>query len=264
MMTCGRENRSRNRKEIQSWDAELYESDHEFVHEYGQDVVDLLDPHSDERILDLGCGTGHLTTEIADRAESVGADVSAEMVVQAREMYPNCSFIRADACDLPFESALDAVFSNAAIHWIDNQDAVCASIHTALRPGGRLVAEFGGNGNVETIVNALETELREAGYDVKNPWYFPSIGEHASLLENHGFEVGFAALFDRPTELDGTDGIRNWLSMFCEPFFEPVPVENQDPIIDGVEQRLRPKLYDDGSWHADYRRIRIVARIPDE
>lgn len=252
-----------NRGESQSWDSELYESDHGFVHEYGQDVVDLLDPRTDERVLDLGCGTGHLTAEIGDRAESVGADVSAEMVAQAQETYPDCSFVRADARTLPFESAFDAVFSNAAFHWIDDQDAVCASIHTALRPGGRLVVEFGGNGNVETIVNALEAELREAGYDVRNPWYFPSIGEYTSLLESHGFEVTFATLFDRPTELDGTDGIQNWLAMFCEPFFEPVPEENQDAIINAVERRLKPELYHVGSWRADYRRIRIVARIPD-
>lgn len=247
----------------QSWDSALYESDHRFVYECGRDVVDLLDPLTDERVLDLGCGTGHLTAEIGDRAESVGADVSAEMVSQARETYPDRSFVRADAQALPFENAFDAVFSNAAFHWIDDQDAVCASIHTALRPGGRLVAEFGGNGNVETIVNALEIEIREAGYDVKNPWYFPSIGEYASLLESHGFEVTFATLFDRPTELHGNDGLRNWLSMFCESFFEPVPAEKQDSIIDAVEQRLRPDLYHDESWHADYKRLRIVARNPD-
>jgi trans-aconitate methyltransferase len=254
---------SRHRGRGQTWDSDLYESDHGFVHEYGQDVIDLLDPLSDERILDLGCGTGHLTDEIGDRAESVGVDVSAEMVAQARETYLDCSFVRADARILPFESVFDAVFSNAAFHWIDDQDAVCASIHTALRPGGRLVAEFGGNGNVETIVNALETELRAAGYAVRNPWYFSSIGEHASLLESHGFEVTFVTLFDRPTELHGTDGLRNWLSMFCESFFEPVPEEKQDSIIDAVEQRLKPDLYHDESWHADYRRIRILARIPD-
>jgi trans-aconitate methyltransferase len=258
------EDESRNRDGGQPWNTDLYESDHRFVYEYGQGVVDLLDPHSDERVLDLGCGTGHLTAEIADRADdSVGTDISVEMVAHARETYPDGSFVRADARALPFESSFDAVFSNAAFHWIDDQDAVCESIRTALRPGGRLVAEFGGKGNIKAIVNALETELRKRGYDVRNPWYFPSIGEYASLLESHGFEVAFATLFDRPTALDGTDGIQNWLSMFCEPFFEPVPDENQDAIVDAVEQRLRPELYYDESWHADYRRIRIVALIPD-
>jgi trans-aconitate methyltransferase len=103
----------------QSWDSDLYESDHGFVHEYGQDVVDLLKPHSGEMILDLGCGTGHLTSEITDRVdESIGTGISAEMVAHARETYPNVSFVRADARALPFERAFDAVFSNAAFHWI--------------------------------------------------------------------------------------------------------------------------------------------------
>lgn len=254
------------------WDADDYDDDHSFVYEYGSDVLELLDPEPDERILDLGCGTGHLTARIAERgATAVGVDSAPEMIERAREEradpadeYSAATFVRADARTLSFEDPFDAVFSNAALHWIpdDDQDAVLSGVRDALRPGGRFVAELGGTGNVGRIVDATLAELEARGYEAEIPWYFPSVGEYASRLEGNGFEVRYARLFDRPTELEGgPSGLANWLGMFGDRFFEGPSAAERAAVIDDVETRLEPELYDEESetWIADYRRLRFEA-----
>jgi trans-aconitate methyltransferase len=252
------------------WDPDDYERGHEFVYEYGGDVVDLLDPATGERILDLGCGTGQLTAGIAGAVgrsgRVVGIDRSAEMVARAREEHPGVDFLRADARAFTVRDRFDAVFSNAALHWITEQDAVTATVTDLLGPGGRFVAELGGTGNVETIVAATAAACEDRGYAVESPWYFPSIGEHASLLETHGFEVRHARLFDRPTELDGPDGLREWLGMFGDSLLAAVPPADREAVVADVEDRLRDELYDDATetWTADYRRLRFVAVLPDD
>jgi len=268
------------------WDADAYDGSHSFVYEYGSDVVDLLDPSPGERILDLGCGTGHLTDRIADAGASVvGLDQSEEMVETARETHDH-RFVRADARDFDradlgvdadepcgaedsFDAAepFDAVFSNAALHWIDDQDAVLESVADVLRPDGRFVAELGGHGNVSAIVGAVRAELDARGYEPPSePWYFPTVGEHATTLEAHGFEVRYARLFDRPTELeDGDDGMAAWLGMFGDRLFGSVPEAERPDAVAGVEDRLRGDLYDPetGAWTADYRRLRFVAVLEE-
>lgn len=244
------------------WDSSLYESDHSFVHEYGRDVVDLLEPKREERILDLGCGTGHLTNRLDDEARTVvGIDASPTMIAEASNTYPRTAFLHGDARFLPFTDAFDAVFSNAALHWIDadEQGTVADAVRRSLRPNGRFVAELGATGNVSAIERALSAELRTRGYEVTSPWYFPTVGEHAVVLEEHGFDVRYMRVFERPTELDGEDGLRNWLSMFCESFFESVPDRERREIVATVEARLKPDMYRDGTWLADYRRLRFVA-----
>jgi len=247
------------------WDTATYDDGHAFVFERGEGVVELLDPRPDERILDLGCGTGHLTHEIASTgADVVGLDASAEMIETAREAYPDLRFVRADARDFAVEEPFDAVFSNAALHWIPDQDAVLESVADALTPDGRFVAELGGTGNLDAVIGAVEAAAARRGYDVENPWYFPSVGTYATALETHGFEVRYATLFDRPTELeDGADGLASWLEMFGDSLFEGIPDADRRAIVSAVEDRLRDDLFADGRWTADYRRLRVVARRPE-
>lgn len=250
------------------WDPEDYDDGHGFVYEYGADVVDLLDPRPGERILDLGCGTGHLTAELAtavgEEGRVLGIDQSAEMIDEARVEYPDLEFVRADAREFAAEEVFDAVFSNAALHWISDQGAVTAAVADLLRPGGRFVAELGGSGNVATIVDAVDSVCDERGYDVEDPWYFPTVGEHATLLESHGFEVRYARLFDRPTDLDGESGLREWLGMFGDSLLAPLTPEEREAVVADIEDRLRGKLYDTETetWTADYRRLRFVAVVP--
>jgi trans-aconitate methyltransferase len=245
------------------WDPARYDDGHAFVYEYGGDVLELLDPAPGERILDLGCGTGHLTAEIAERGSAVlGVDRSRTMVTKARAAYPDRRFVRADARAFAVTEPFDAVFSNAALHWIPeaDQDDALGTVADALRPEGRFVAELGGAGNVAAVVDAVRAEMGSRGYDVENPWYFPSVGEYATRLEEHGFEVRFAQLFDRPTELDGgAGGLASWLSMFGDDLLGPVDGEEREAVIRAVEDRLRETLFENGSWVADYRRLRVLA-----
>jgi len=251
-------------KATADWNADLYNSKHDFVWKYGSDVVSLLAPQAGERILDVGCGTGHLTAQIAELgAQVTGVDRSAEMVGAARQAYPHLKFEIADARDLPFREEFDAVFSNATLHWVPEAEEALRSIREALRPGGRFVAEFGGKGNIRTMVEAFDRALAElgvAGTGEIRPWYYPSVSEYATLAEKSGFEVRFVTLFDRPTELaDGAAGLRNWIKMFCTAYLERVGASRQDEFTRRVEGLLRPKQFRDGHWWADYRRLRLVA-----
>ncbi len=225
------------------WDPARYEGSHSFVWEYGSDLLAILAPQPGERILDLGCGTGHLTAQIAEAgAETAGIDSSPAMVAQARQNYPRLRFQLADAqnfrADLPF----DAVFSNAALHWMPEADAVADCIYQALRPGGRLVLEMGAHGNIALIAAAIRSAIRN---------YFPSIGEYAGVLERNGLEVLSAVIFDRPTPLGGgEDGLKDWIATFRP--------DNTRPL-DEIEGELRPELFREGRWVADYRRLRVTA-----
>jgi trans-aconitate 2-methyltransferase len=245
------------------WASALYESKHSFVWRYGADCLELLSPQPSDRILDLGCGTGQLTQEIAALgAIAIGIDKSPTMVEQARKNYPNLRFEVADATNFHFEESFDAVFSNATLHWIKEPQRAISCIWQALKPGGRFVAEFGGKGNIKAIVTAINNALEAAGYPAPpehNPWYFPSIGEYTTLLEKQGFSVTYASLFERPTRLDGEKGLQNWIEMFANTFMQAIPANQRLSLIQDIENQLRPELYRDGTWFADYKRIRVVA-----
>jgi trans-aconitate 2-methyltransferase len=249
---------------VNLWNASLYDDRHAFVFEHGAELLDLLKPQPGERILDLGCGTGHLTGGIAEAgADVLGIDASADMIDQARRNFPRVAFQVADARDYRTDQPFDALFSNAALHWIKPPQAAAQTIAAALKPGGRFVAEFGGYGNVRQIVAALQTAINSRlGCEVAdlNPWYFPGIAEYAALLERCGLEVRYALLFDRPTPLDdGESGMANWLAMFGEPCLTVAPEQERPRIIAEAIERMRPHLWREGRWTADYRRLRIVA-----
>lgn len=239
-----------------SWDVERYEARYSFVWSSGADLIELLNPKPGEQIVDLGCGAGQLSERIAQSGASVtGVDSSPSMIAQARINFPHLKFQLCDAAQFVPDKPVDAVFSNAALHWMKPPEPVVAAIARALRPGGRLVAEFGGKGNIRQVLHALEPIF--AG--VEQYWYFPSIAEYATLLEQHGLSVQFAALFDRPTPLEGEDGMADWMQMFCGTFFEGMPGPKRQEVKQDVSKSLRPELCRDGSWVADYRRLRIAA-----
>lgn len=249
----------------QEWNSALYDQKHSFVYEYGQDLLNLLQPQSGELILDLGCGTGHLTAQIAQSgARVIGLDHSAQMLETARQQYPQLEFIQGNASDFSLPDACDAVFSNAVLHWVTCAAEAAACVARALKPGGRFVAEFGGHGNVANIVAAVQSVVTNHTHtEVRHPWYYPSIGVYATLLEAYGLEVRQAFLFDRFTKLEGADGMRNWLAMFAESMLVDLPAEAKETVLDEIEARLRPTNFREGVWYADYRRLRVVA-VRDE
>src|SRR4029079_10816167 len=181
-----------------TWNADLYDKSHSFVWKFGAALLELLEPKTGERILDLGCGTGALTAQIAAAgAEVVGIDSSPQMVEQARRSFPNLRFETGDARTFAIDGTFDAVFSNAVLHWVKEPEQAVVRIRAALRPGGRFVAEFGGKGNTQQMVAALRRQAAVFGVrDYEIPWYYPAIAEYTGILERHGFEVTFATLFD--------------------------------------------------------------------
>jgi trans-aconitate methyltransferase len=243
------------------WDSALYEDRHSFVWKRGADLLELLDPRPDERILDLGCGTGHLTAQIAERTADVrGLDSSPSMIAQARQNYPKLKFMLADARNFEMAEPVDAVFSNAALHWIQDAGAVVQSVAGALRTGGRFVLEMGAKQNIARIAEALAEVLRERGYAPKSVWFYPTAGEYAALLEKQGFEIAALWTFDRPTKLEHPEkGLREWLDMFAGEWFKGVPLSDRSEQIAEIENRLRPALYREGAWWADYQRLRVKA-----
>ena len=248
------------------WNATLYDTKHAFVWEKARGLLELLAPRPGERILDLGCGTGQLSSEIAATGATVmGVDRSPEMISQARHKFPTLEFDVCDARELPFAQEFDAVFSNATLHWIPQADLVIAGIARSLKPGGRFVAEFGGKGNVQILTTALENALSRFGVSPSkpSPWYYPSLAEYCLRLEHHGLEVRQASLFDRPTKLeDGEQGLANWIAMFCEHFLSLMPDSRRNDYIRAVESLVRPRLWKADHWELDYRRLRLCAYKP--
>ncbi len=247
-----------------SWNPQLYNEKHGFVYSFGQDLVEWLQPHPGERILDLGCGAGQLTHIIHQQgAHAVGMDKSASMIQDARAKFPDLEFHVMDAADFQFDIPFHAIFSNAALHWVlDAEGAVRAMYHN-LTPGGRLVLEMGGKGNVATIIKQLRKVLHANGYEnlaEKQVWFFPTIGEYTSLLERVGFHVRRAYHFDRPTELaDEETGIIDWLKMFGGAFFEGISEDKRAQIQAEVQEHIKDQCLLNGKWYADYQRLRILA-----
>ena len=245
--------------ESQQWDARRYADNARFVADLGAPLLEWLAPVPGERVLDLGCGDGALTTRLAATGcEVIGADASRTLVLAARAAGVDACV--ADGEALVFENEFDAVFSNAALHWMKDADAVIAGVARALRPGGRFVAELGGEGNVAHIVGALHRELAARGIDPTpyHPWYFPGADDYGARLRAHGFVVRRMELFTRPTPLPGE--MLGWLQTFAGPFTAALPAQDHDDYLAAVTARLAPALRDaDGRWTADYVRLRFAA-----
>jgi SAM-dependent methyltransferase len=161
---------------------------------------------------------------------------------------------------LGFKRCLDAVFTNAALHWMKQPENVVAGVCSSLKPDGRFVGEFGGKGNVETIRSALHAGLRRRGVDPWSidPWYYPSAEEYSQLLAAAGFTVAAIELISRPTPLPGD--ITGWLEVFAQPFSRSVPESERKSFIDEVRSDLEPRLRGPGgNWIADYVRLRFSA-----
>ncbi|CAN0078924.1 unnamed protein product [Discosporangium mesarthrocarpum] len=301
-----------------SWDAAEYQRNAHFVPELGKTVIDLLGPRKGEKVLDVGCGDGVLTAELETMGcIVVGIDFSSDMVASARTKGVNAHVVDAAAMDDSFllrelnrainpptgqdpakeanpedvnttdTQRYDAVFSNAALHWVQPLSAAIKGAKSVLRPGGRFVGEFGGHGNVAAVRSTLHALLRARGVDpiLVDPWFFPSCQEYKGLLEEEGFIVDEVTLSPRPTVLPRDTGMQGWLQVFAKAFLdaaaaaeagvppgaEKSPLRSPDAGVCSREESLleealgilRPALMDaDGLWTADYVRIRFCAHLP--
>lgn len=246
----------------QSWDPQRYQENAAFVAKLGEPLLDLLEPKPGERILDLGCGDGVLTAKIAERgAKVLGLDFSAEQIEGARALGLDAEVGSGE--ELSFDSEFDAVFSNAALHWMLRPDLVIDGVWRALKPGGRFVAEMGGAGNVQTIREALIAALDRRGQDGEDavPWYFPSPEEYRGKLESQGFSVPYIELIPRPTPLPGD--LSGWIATFGESFLNRLPENERPAAVAEVSEAVKDKLRDGaGNWTADYVRLRFRAEKP--
>ncbi|GIW08023.1 MAG: methyltransferase type 11 [Dehalococcoidia bacterium] len=248
------------------WDAWSYDARMSVVTRLGAGVLDLLEPQPGERILDLGCGTGHHAAQLADAGCDVeGVDASESMIARARALYPAVRFHVARAEALVVERPFDAVFSNAALHWMPAADLVAARVFAALRPGGRFVGEFGAKGNVARLRAALTSALVEIGVPeaaLPSPWYFPSPAEYASVLERAGFEIELLHCFPRPTPLEGEDGLAEWYRIFAGDFLALAPPNARAAVTKRAAALAASSQWIDGRWIADYHRLRFRAFRP--
>lgn len=247
-----------------TWNAKKYTTDFSFVHRYGEDLIDLIDPIEQGKVLDLGCGNGALTKRLNERGFSVqGMDSSNSLLNLAQEKYPEIQFILADATNFSLLEPVDIIFSNAVFHWIreENQASMLKCVKNSLKENGQFIFEFGGYGNNQIIHEVLSRSFAAQGYKYSHPFYFPTIGEYSSLLEKVGFKVCYASLYDRPTKLaSGEEGLIDWLEMFVKESFSIVNSEDQkDLILEQTVADLRNTLFKGGSWYADYVRLRMKA-----
>jgi trans-aconitate methyltransferase len=246
----------------QHWSAQRYAETAHFVPELGAAVLDLLAPHAGERILDLGCGDGVLTERIvASGATVVAVDAASDMVAAARDRGIDARVMPGQ--NLTFAREFDAVFSNAALHWMHPPETVLTGVRRALKPGGRFVGEMGGHNNTAAIIVALSAILARRGLDAHqlSPWYFPSAAAYRKKLEAAGFSVEDIRIIPRPTTLPTS--IETWLDTFGEAFFGALPEPDRSPARAEVADLLRPILVDEtGTWIADYVRLRFRATLP--
>jgi SAM-dependent methyltransferase len=250
------------------WDATGYDRDFSFVTSYGDVLLDLLAAQPGERVLDVGCGTGHQAAALAALgAVVVGVDADPAMLDVARAEHPEVRFELVDAQDprallAATGSPVDAVLSNAALHWMPRQDDVVAGLAAVLRPGGRLVVEMGGGPNVRLTTEAIRAGRRAVGLDadVASSWTFPTPGEQAGRLERHGFTVRSVALIDRPTPLAEGVTTAGWAAMFGATLVTDVPPERRAEFDAAVDDHARTLgLQTEAGWHADYVRLRFTA-----
>ncbi len=246
----------------QTWNTEAYAANGRFVANLATEVVTLLNPQPGEQILDLGCGDGALTEQLAASGAIVtGVDASPTMLDAARKR--NLNVEQHNATELPYQNQFDAVFSNAALHWItglSGQRAALAAIHSALLPNGRFIAELGGQGNIAAVRTALQATLAPFGINAEQAAasFYPSPAIYRRLLEEAGFTVQSIDLVPRPTPLP--NGMESWLNTFRNGVLDQLKRRDRAQAIANTITLLEPILRDaDGNWTADYVRLRFHA-----
>lgn len=243
------------------WNSTLYDNKHDFVAEYGKGLLEFVPDNMNQKILDLGCGTGTLTAQLSNLAHTViGVDSSSNMIEKAQSQFQNIKFMQCDALALPFENEFDVVFSNAVFHWIDDHDTLLKNVYKVLKKDGMLICEFGAVGNIATIENAFAQCSEKLGFEYRPKFNFPTVKTFERHLKDNGFQIDRIYDYDRPTVLkDGEQGLSNWMKQFFASELALMPEAVQNEIFYSVEKLTKDALWNGREWVADYRRLRAIA-----
>lgn len=257
-----------------SWDPEEYARNSRAQKQWADQLIEKLDLMGFERVLDLGCGDGKITAEIAGKVKNgavVGVDLSPDMIRYASSRFPsstcpNLAFIRADARHLPFKESFDIIFSNAALHWIRDHELVLRGMHHCLRPGGKVLIQMGGTGNAASVMEVFLEITGERywkqyfnGFSV--PYAFFSPEEYRRLLAGTGFQAVRVVLIRMDMTQDKREGFSGWIRTTWHPFLDAVPPSIRDELLSEVIDRY---IYyhppdRDGRIHVDMVRLEVEA-----
>ena len=242
------------------WDSKLYNNSQNFVSEYGKSLLEFV-PAGTDKILDLGCGTGTLTNQLADRCNYVlGIDSSDTMIHEAKNCFPHLDFATVDALEIDYTCEWDIIFSNAVFHWIDNHNLLLQKIYKALKPSGKLICEFGAHVNISTIENGFRYALQEMGIQYVSKFNFPTVSSFEQLLAKNGFLIEQIYSYDRPTPLkDGDQGLYNWAIQFFQSELGQFTPEQQYNVLSTMSSKIKSSLWNGTCWVADYKRLRVIA-----
>lgn len=246
-----------------NWNGSTYDHSLHFVSKYGQELFSLLEPGEGESILDLGCGTGDLAGQMATLGANVtGVDASLDMLARARGKYRDVQFIHCDAHQYKTYGTYDKILSNAEIHWMKDIKKVMRNMHHSLKKDGILVCEFGASGNMHHIIQAYTEILNQKGEDItlRNPWTFLDEQTFVTMLEEIGFTIQSASTFDRMTPLDGKNGLKDWLHSFHHIFMSDFEEQEREEAYKRIMDETKNELWINGTWHVDYKRLRVCAR----
>ncbi len=233
-----------------NWNAEDYQRNSQAQQKWAKELIAKLDLIGSENVLDLGCGDGKVTAEIAGSLPTgsiMGVDNSASMIELATEnypsaLYPNLSFKVMDACCLSFEGCFDVVFSNAALHWVKNHGPVVEGLYKSLKTGGKILLQMGGKGNASNILSVLEDiqsspEWQPYFENFEFPYGFLGIDKYKELLTNAGFTVKRVELIPKDMAHEGKSGLEGWIRTTWLPYTEQVPVEKRGQFIDAISSK---------------------------
>lgn len=244
-----------------------YKTNFQFVAEYGKALFDVIEGLPGAKVIDLGCGNGTLTHILQEQGfDVIGIDGSTQQLEQAHVLFPETTFVHDDAVTFEVEEPVDIILSNAMMHWVpdEDQDAMLEHINRALKLDGEFVFEMGGKGNNAAMHAALAKAFEKHGYTYEIPFYLPSLEEYATRVANHGFLIEMAMFFKRPTKLRGESGAADWIDMFASRPMSTLPEDVRETVKAEAVEFMRPELYRNGQWFADYVRLRMKARKLNE
>lgn len=258
-----------------NWNAQDYEKSSSAQQKWAQELILKLNIQPADKILDIGCGDGKITAELAalvPQGSVIGIDSSEGMIQYAKtcypnEKFPNLQFFLMDARQLTFQNEFTTIFSNAALHWVDNHLAVLQGIHHSLQPGGKVLLQMGGKGNAFHLIQVIEEMIQDKKWssyfqDFSFPYFFYDINNYQTWLNQMGFEPIRIELIPKDMTHEGVAGLTGWIRTTWHPYTEKVPESMRESFISEWVERYLQKypITLDGLTHVHMVRLEVEAK----